>query len=753
MPKLTSQAIQKQIVRYLKSPKYRPLRQHELQKALGIEASKRSMFRKAVKTLEDKGKTVRNKNNEVLLFKPSKLTDSTEVAGVLSLHPDGFGFVKPDAANQPDIFIPPRATHGARQKDYVLVAIKPKPTDLPRRRGSSKPQRNFDKGPEGEIVRILERGMRKAAGLLRKAGTTWTLVPKDSRFPERINVTQFDVEPVSGAIAVIDLSDASPDEYEPMAEGRLVEIIGKPSDSNIDMLQFIVNHQLPLCFPDEVMAQAKAIKVDASDTAGGRRKDLRKDLVITIDPEDARDFDDAISLKRSKKNTWLLGVHIADVSHYVPFNSPIDREAHQRGVSTYLVDRLIPMLPDNLTSDVCSLVPHQDRLTHTAEIELDDAGHVLGCVTYPSVIHSDARLTYEQAQHIIDGKEVKNIESRVIELVPELNRIALKLRDHRRKLGALEFSMPERRCKLNAEGHVEEITVKESTASNHLIEEFMLMANICVAEIFINKYKAAMYRVHEEPSDAQWNAMAQQLAVLGIHKEPNRTQDLVQIIDSIENKDLKPFVTLLILKNLKRAHYQETPGPHFGLAFEHYTHFTSPIRRYPDLIVHRLLNAIEENMSETAEAATDLKEAARHSSYVERNAEEAERESVEYKVVQYYERQISRGNCGPYTATVSGVNTSGIFVEISESLQRAFINYTTLLEWDLFEPDRNLTYAVGKRSGFKIRMGNSVEVTLLKADPKLRRIECTLGTGPKKEKEKAKKKVKTRRKKNPGRRN
>ena len=473
--------------------------------------------------------------------------------------------------------------------------------------------------------------------------------------------------------------------------------------------------------------------------------------MITIDPEDARDFDDAISLKRSAKGTWLLGVHIADVSHYVPFGSPIDREAHQRGVSTYLVDRLIPMLPDNLTSDVCSLVPHQDRLTHTAEIEIDNDGHVVGCDTYPSIIHSDARLTYEQAQELIDGKDVKDIPAAVVKLVPELNTLALKLRDHRRELGALEFSMPERRCKLNPEGQVSEIVVKQSTASNHLIEEFMLMANICVAEIFINKLDAAMYRVHEDPSEAQWNAMAQQLAVLGIHKEPNRTQDLVEIIESIENEDLRPFVTLLILKNLKRAHYQETVGPHFGLAFEHYTHFTSPIRRYPDLIVHRLLNAIEENATQDTEAVSDLKEAARHSSFVERNAEEAERASVEYKVVQYYERQISRGECGPYKATISGVNTSGIFVEISESLQRAFISYTTLLEWDLFEADRNLTYAVGKRSGFKMRMGMAVEVVLLKADPKTRRIECTLGNGPRKEQ--PKKKVKTRRKKNPGKRN
>jgi len=447
------------------------------------------------------------------------------------------------------------------------------------------------------------------------------------------------------------------------------------------------------------------------------RRDLREDLIFTIDPVDARDFDDALSVEQIPgKAGWLrVGIHIADVAHFVQPGSKLDREALLRGTSAYLVDRVVPMLPEHLTNDLCSLVPHQDRLVHSVVLDINTHGTVKAVDTFRAVIHSKQRLTYEQAQVLLSGGQVADVKPEVRDAVVTLARLTRKLRKARLREHALAFEMPEIRCVLDENGDVTGFYKKEAMEAYQLVEECMLMANREVGALLNGRYGTAIYRIHEEPSEKDFEDMAEQLRQLGVEGVPVSRESLNEIIGRNMPEPLRQAVTLTLLKNMNRALYSHELGEHFGLAFDTYTHFTSPIRRYPDLVAHRLLVALEADRDKPI-SDKKLRDLCRHCSEREREAADAEMESHRVKMFQYYQQKLENGEKGPYPAIVSNVLHKGILVELEESGQRGLIPFPSF-QSDYFEANATGTKATGRHSGQVYQLGDKLEVYLVTVNP------------------------------------
>jgi ribonuclease R len=510
--------------------------------------------------------------------------------------------------------------------------------------------------------------------------------------------------------------------------GRVTEVLGRLSDPGVDLKVIVAKHGLPDHFPREVEAEAAQVARPVTPAQIEGRTDFRGWLTVTIDPETARDHDDAVGIERRPNGGYRLAVHIADVAHYVREGGALDEEAYLRGTSVYFPDRVVPMLPHALSSDVCSLVEGQDRLTQSAVIELDAGGRVLKTSFHDGVIKSAARLSYQQAQAIVDGDPAARERfAPLVEALLAMDELARKMRARRYERGSLDFDLPEPKLVLDASGEMTAIVRHERLDSMKLIEEFMLAANEAVAEALDRAGSGALYRIHEQPDPDRVEQFTDLVASLGYGMPQNldtvRPEHFQLILRQIEGKPEEKLVSYLLLRTMKLARYHERNLGHFGLATDMYAHFTSPIRRYPDLVVHRALRALRQGRDGEREAwlREKLPEMGLHLSEMERRASEAERELVEWKKVRFMASRLGER----YTGYVTGVQAFGLFVELDEIYVQGLVHVSSMTD-DYYRFDERAHRLAGENTRRTYRLGDRVEVQVVRVDLERRQIDFAL---------------------------
>jgi ribonuclease R len=697
-----------QILKLLGRKDYVPANVPELLRALRQAPNKQQRLQSALKELQRTGQVARIKGNRWVLPLEADL-----VPGRIQLTRSGRGFLVPDAVGLGEMQIRAGNTGTAFPDDRVLVRRNVRPRGKRSESGHAE---------TGTVVRVLERRRTCFVGTLKRTKRFLCVKPDDPRIRQDILVSPpRDVGRPARAGDKVMVELRSWESGNTAPEGVITEVLGPPTAEGVDMLSVLRQYDLPLKFPAKVLKEAKRFgtAINERDLAG--RTDCRKDPVITIDPADAKDFDDAISLKRASKTEWKLRIHIADVSHYVKPGSALDKEALHRGNSTYLVDRVIPMLPEALSNELCSLKPEVDRLTKCVEFTIDNAGRVLRSRCYPAVIHSRRRFSYEEAFGVIEGKSGDALEC----MLRDADRLAQKIRRLRFKAGSLDLDFPESKIRLDDKGRVATIEKVEYDESHQLIEEFMLLANEAVASRLIRSRKASVHRVHERPDPARLREYREEVlshnVPCGNLENPREVQKLLR---RLNNLAIGPALKVGFLKSLMRARYAtESPG-HYGLAKKHYTHFTSPIRRYADLIVHRSLFG-PGKQSETA-----LREVADHISSTERNSADAERDSKSVKLYAYLTAQLKSGDPERYSALVTDVRNFGFFVDVSD-LGMSGLVPLSILDDDFYEFDPVRVQVCGRRTRRVIKLGDRVEVQVAEVDDDLKRVDFRLASsGP-----------------------
>ncbi|SHK04169.1 ribonuclease R [Rhodothermus profundi] len=627
------------------------------------------------------------------------------VEGILRVHPQGYGFVEIQGQEEEDIYISEAHMGTALDGDRVLV-------------GLAAPARG-DRRREGEVLKVLERRRTRTVGTFHPRGAFALVVPDDPRLTRDIYVPR---EAFNGAHAgdKVVVSIDRFDDPKGSPEGRVLEVLGPASDPRVQVLALALSKDVRTGFPEAVLQEAARIPETIPEREYRRRLDLRDREVFTIDPSDAKDFDDALHLRRLPNGHIEVGVHIADVSYYVRPGSALDEEAYQRGTSVYLVDRVIPMLPEKLSNQVCSLRPGEDKLTYSVLIELTPAARVVRYQIRETIIHSRQRFTYEEAQSIIDGADHPLAEP--VRLAHEL---AQRLRAARMQAGAIDFDLPEVKVELDEAGNPVRIYRKARLAAHQLIEEFMLLANRLVAET-IGKRPAAppfVYRIHDRPDAEKIRQLAHYVRVFGYRLEIEdgsvSSKALNELLQHVKGTPEEPVIEEAALRAMAKARYSTQNIGHYGLAFDFYTHFTSPIRRYPDLMVHRLLKAyLKKGTSASAVDADALEMRCQHCSERERAAEEAERDSIRLKQVQYMQQHV--GDC--FRGVVSSVTNFGVFVELEDVWVEGLVHVRDMGD-DYYEYDERRYTLRGLYTGKRYRPGDVVEVMVVRADPATRQID------------------------------
>lgn len=683
-------------------PDYLPANSRDLLRLLRLPPHRRQLLQDALNRLELAGRIARTKGNRYIQSRAADL-----VPGRIRMNRQGKGFLQPDDPGLKEITIPENATGTALHEDRVLVRRDVKATRRP----------GVREAETGAVIRVLGRKRTQIVGTLQRGRQFLYVIPDDPRMPHDIYVPPpRDVgRPARpGDKVVVELREWESRHTNP--EGEIVEVLGSPDEEGVDMLSVLRQYSLPLHFPKDVLHEARAIGTVVAPHEIAGREDCRRDTVITIDPDDAKDFDDAICLQKTQSGQWKLWVHIADVSHYVKPGSALDEEAHKRGNSTYLVDRVIPMLPEALSNELCSLKPDVDRLTQCVEFLLSDDGQVLNTKFYEAVIHSQRRFTYKEVLAILQ----RNPAGRVEEMLHEANRLAQKIRRLRFKAGSLDLDFPENKIRLDEQGRVARIERVENDVSHQLIEEYMLLANEAVADRLMRRNVPAIYRVHEPPDERRLLEFREE--VINYHipcgnlTKRHEVQKLLQRLDAIP---IGAALKIGFLRSLMRARYAIEPLGHYGLAKSRYTHFTSPIRRYADLVVHRALSQ-KIRMQPTA-----LKETAGHISDTERNSADAERDSKDVKLYAFLKAQLASSRPTPYPALVIDVRNFGFFVDVPGLAMSGLVHLSTL-EDDFYVFDTVRNQLIGRRNRREIRLGDKVQVQVAKVDSFKKQVDFRL---------------------------
>lgn len=655
----------------MRSRSYRPMTRSELARHLGVPTDQRATLRQVMESLTADGTVAECKKSRFEL----RAKTGRQLVGTVKFHSQGHAFFFPDPGDEQNlatgldlialarIRIARREVGTALDGDRVRVSIRtPKPS-LPRQRFRGNAV--VDE-PAGTVEQVLSRRSNRLVGVFQQQGRHAWVDCDDKAIDGRIEVVG-DTTARTGQLVVVDLTQWTDRHQTP--RGRIIEVLGWPGDKGVDMLAVIHRFGLRTAFPEEVLAAARATP-ESPDTAEiARRHDWRNKLVITIDPADAKDHDDAIWVNRHAKG-WTLAVHIADVSHYVKPNSPMDAEAQARGNSTYLVDRVLPMLPTELSNGICSLKPDVDRLTKCALLEISPDGTVRKARFVDAVIHSRAKLSYEQAQAILDGQAAPaGSDPALADAVREGWRMASVLRRKRFASGSLDLEMPEMRVVLDDQGRATRAEAVIHTASHQLVEECMLAANEAVARLLRERQKPAVYRVHEEPDPSRLADFTEVVKLYGYHPgDLNNRAHLQKLLDESKGKPEEPLIRVGLLKSLKRAAYAADPLGHYGLAKRDYCHFTSPIRRYSDLLVHRALQPMLENPPKPADATPPygtIGGICRHLSDTERVSAEAENESKQLKLLEYLEHMTAAAEPVAFDGLVTDARPMGLMVEIA----------------------------------------------------------------------------------------
>lgn len=707
----------KNLLQFLRARPGKPCLVREILRHFNGGAEERRMVKQLLGELATEGAVVRTRGNRFGL--PEKMDLAT---GTFQANPAGYGFVLSDRKGLSDIYVAAAARLDAMNGDKVVVRL-------------SAPVRGRKKGAgsrEGVIIRILERAHRRVVGTFERSalGTKWygSVSPADQKLMQDLLIGPDHMggaEPgdiVAAEIVAYPLRGRH-------GEGRIVKIIGKPGDPGIETELIIEQHELPVAFSPAALQEAAAVPPEVTPAMRRGRVDLRHLPTVTIDGEKARDFDDAISIEKTKDG-WRLWVHIADVAHYVPEGSFLDQEAYQRGTSVYLPDRAIPMLPETLSNGICSLNPQTDRLTLTCEMDINAKGNVAEYDIYESVITSDERMTYTAVRQILADCDPA-LRSRYAALLPRFELMAELmevLRAKRTRRGSIDFDLPEPQIVLDLQGKMTDIVRAERNMAHQLIEEFMLVANETVAGHIEELGVPLIYRIHEEPAEDKMDSLAEFLATVGITLPPAdklKPRHIQKAVASARGTSLEALVSTVVLRTMKQARYSGENVGHFGLAAESYAHFTSPIRRYPDLMVHRIVKAagrgafeVEENVQRLTEK---LPEAAAHCSQRERVAMEAERDVVAMLKVIFMQDKLG----DVYDGIITGVTNFGFFVQLRELFVEGLVHVSSLAD-DYYHYIENRHCLRGERKKRMFRIGDAVRVRLDRVDRERKRIDFSL---------------------------
>ena len=717
--------IREQLLALLSRKDYRPLNKIEIARKFGLSGRARVALRKTLRDLERAGEIARIRKDRYVLPAEADL-----ITGKLSVHPAGYAFLTSEKPGLPDVFIAAENVGTAMHKDRVVARISPE-----------SPAGRIKGRREGRVIRILERAHDTIVGTLQRSRSFYYVVPDDPRFVHDIYVRPVGAiqdgrssqsAATVGDKVVVRLDDWQSRHVNP--EGEIIEVLGPASAPGVDVLSIIRKYHLPTEFPSDVLEQAERIPqdVDAQQITG--REDLRNQFIVTIDPDDARDFDDAINVEKLPNGGWQLGVHIADVAAYVEPGSALDREARRRGNSVYLPDRVIPMLPERLSNGVCSLKPDVDRLTHSVFIQFDKRGVAKSARFARSVIRSAHRLTYKEAFAILMSPPRDQLGER-LHLAWEL---AALLRRKRFQHGALDLDFPEVKVWVDSQGKPVRLERVENDESHQLIEEFMLAANEAVARELKKRAIPTIYRVHENP-DPEKLAEYREFALSFGYKIGDLTHraELQRLLAEIRGKPEEQALKVGLLKSLKRARYDPQPLGHYGLAKTNYLHFTSPIRRYADLVVHRALGRdgtpLPSSASERRSRSdppyhmgmSEIASIAEHISTTERNAADAEIDAAQMKKLEFFQQQLAGRKPQIFSATVVDVRNFGLMVELPDALLTGLIHVSSLTDdFYVFEPAwRQL---VGRRSRKRFRVGDKLSVFVARVDIFKRQVDFTI---------------------------
>ena len=707
--------IREQVLALLARKDYRPLNKTGIARELGLTGTQRNAVRKTLRELERAGVIARIRKNRYILPAEADL-----VTGKLSIHQAGYGFLTPETPGEPDIFIAAENTGTAMHGDRVVVRIS---RDAPysRTRGRR----------EGRVIRILERAHDTIVGTLQQSRNFYYVVPDDPRMVHDVYVRPAQDRRSQTAASVGDKVVVRLEAWESRhvnPEGEIIEVLGPASAPGIDMLSIIRKFHLPAEFPKDVLDQAERVpdKINPWHLEG--REDLRKEFIVTIDPDDARDFDDAIQVEKTK-NGWQLGVHIADVGAYVAPGSALDREARRRGNSVYLPDRVIPMLPERLSNGVCSINPGVDRLTRSVFIHFDKNGVAKSARFGRSVIRSAHRLTYKQAYTILSAPPCDQLGERL----HRAWELASLLRRKRFEHGALDLDFPEVKVWVDKGGHPVKLERVENDESHQLIEEFMLAANEAVARELKKRAIPTIYRVHENP-DPEKLAEYREFVLSFNYRVGDLTHraELQRLLTIIRGKPEEQALKVALLKSLKRARYSAQPQGHYGLAKANYLHFTSPIRRYADLVAHRALGR-EGPPGRPARSArasyhpdvAEIASIAEHISITERSAADAEIDAAQMKKLEFFQRQLDQRNPQIFRAAIVDVRNYGLMVELPDALITGLVHVSSLTDdFYLFEPARR--QLIGRRSRKRFSVGDELSVFVARVDAFKRQVDFAI---------------------------
>jgi ribonuclease R len=695
------------LLSYMKDEAYKPLTVQELEDAFGIEGSENfKEFVKALVVMEEKGLVVRTRSNRYGL--PEKMN---LIRGKVSAHAKGFAFVIPEESGMDDIFIPPNETNNAMNGDTVLVRVSSESS------GSRR---------EGTVVRILKRGVEEIVGTYTESKHFGFVLPDDKKFASDIFIPKSaNMGAVEGHKVVVKLT--SYPEGRKSAEGEVTQILGHKNDPGVDILSVIHKHGITVDFPDEVLEQANQVpdEIDESDLVN--RRDLRDQTIVTIDGADAKDLDDAVTVTKLDNGNYKLGVHIADVSYYVKEGSPIDEEAFERGTSVYLVDRVIPMIPHRLSNGICSLNPKVNRLTLSCDMEINSEGQVVKHEIFQSVIKTTERMTYSDVNGILVDKdeELRNRYEPLVPMFEDMEELAQILRTKRMNRGAIDFDFKEAKVIVDEEGKPVDVAMRERSVAEKLIEEFMLVANETVAEHFHWMDVPFIYRIHEDPKEDKLQRFFEFITNFGLVVKGTANavhpRALQEIIEDVQGKPEEMVVSTIMLRSMQQAKYDPESLGHFGLSTDYYTHFTSPIRRYPDSIVHRLIRTylIDGKLDESTRAKWDaqMDHIAEHTSSRERRAVEAERETDELKKAEYMEDKIGE----EYDGIISSVTNFGMFVELPNTIEG--LVHVSYMTDDYYRYDERHLAMIGEKTGNVFRIGDEITIRVVNVNKDERAID------------------------------
>lgn len=701
--------IREKIISLIEEYSYRPLMYNELASVLGIGKEEASLLSGTLRDMEIEGILVKSSKGKYLRPEMANMA-----VGTIQINERGFGFVIPKDGKG-DIFVASENLNGAMNQDVVIVKIKK--------------VREEGKRSEGEIADILVRANTRIVGTFEKSRHFAFVVPDDRRIPGDIFIPKAEFNGAENGCKVIVEIVNWPDRRR-NAEGKVAEVLGTCGAPGIDILSIAKAYNIEADFPQEVLEQVKTIPQKVQETELKKRRDLRNLRIVTIDGEDAKDLDDAISIEKLKNGSYLLGVHIADVGHYVTEGSFLGKSAAERGTSVYLVDRVIPMLPKELSNGICSLNAGEDRLAFSVMMEIDDKGIVVNHEIFKSVIRVDERMTYTNVTKILEDEDPELME-RYKEHIVDFNlmlELCKILRQKREKRGSIDFDFPEVKITLDKNGKPINIKRYEITISNRIIEEFMLVCNETVAERMFWANAPFIYRIHETPDQEKIETLSEFLkglgySVKGIGKLHPRA--LQELIGKIKGKNEERVISTLILRSLQQARYSHKNEGHFGLAAEYYCHFTSPIRRYPDLFIHRVIDEMINNnfvISEERQKALfkSAEESAANSSERERTAEQAERDVEDLKKVEFMADKLG----DVFEAVISSVTSFGFFVELDNTIE-GLVHVDSLRD-DYYIFDQQKYCLTGERTKRIFKIGDQITVKLARADAASRKLDFVL---------------------------